>query len=75
VPLARVNDHLIGEEDGSLLLPLKQEITRLQHSDCFGDNIPFKPKHTLWIGFQNIGGFPTHTSDIKEDYIRIGLTN
>jgi hypothetical protein len=50
-------------------------MTRLQHSDRFGDNIPLKPKNTLRIGFQNIGGFPTQTSHIKEDYIQIGLSN
>jgi len=33
-----------------------------------------KRNNVLRIGFQNIGGFPTNKSKIKEDNIRIGLT-
>jgi hypothetical protein len=72
---ARVNDEPEGEEDGSLLPPLTQKKARLHHSDRFGDNIPLKPKNTLWLGFQNIGGFPSLPSNIKEDYIRTGISN
>jgi hypothetical protein len=29
----------------------------------------------LRIGFQNIGGFPSQTSNIKEEFIRLGIIN
>jgi hypothetical protein len=49
--------------------------TRLDPTECFGDNIPLKPKGTLRIGFQNIGGFTQQTRTVKEDFIRIGITS
>jgi hypothetical protein len=33
-----------------------------------------KQKNTLRVAFQNIGGFPSKKNDIKEDYIRMGLS-
>ncbi len=74
-PPAMVPSHTKEKDDRSLhLSPQNIDASRLQY-DRFGDNISIKPKRTLQIGFQNIGGFPTHRSDIKEDYIRLGLSN
>jgi hypothetical protein len=53
----------------------QKETTRLHHSDRFGDDVSVKSKNTLRIAFQNIGGLPIQRSDIKEDYIRLGLSN
>jgi hypothetical protein len=74
--LAVVPELQKGQDDRSLhLSPKNTEELRLQKSDQFGDDIPLKPKKTLRIGFQNIGGFPVQQSDIKNDYIRIGISN
>jgi len=42
--------------------------------DNFGDVVPTKDKHTLRIGFQNIGGFSTNNYKIKDSIIRRGIT-
>jgi hypothetical protein len=47
---------------------------RLQHTFRYGDDILIKQKNTLRVAFQNIGGFPSNKKDLKEDYIRIGLS-
>ncbi len=73
--LAKVPDKQTGRVDQSLLPPSQtNDFTRLQHTPHFGDPIAIKPKNTLRVAFQNIGGFPTTHTDIKEDYIRIGLS-
>jgi hypothetical protein len=60
----------------SLHLSLQtKEKSRLQTTERFGDDIPVKKKDALRIAFQNIGGFPTKKTEIKEEYIKDGLRN
>jgi hypothetical protein len=67
---------ITGEDCQSLHLPFNtKRDTRLDPTERFGDNIPLKPKGTLRIGFQNIGGFTQQTRTVKEDFIRIGITS
>ncbi len=74
-PPALVPNHHKGKDGRSLHLSLKKnKFTRLQPTDRYGDDIPVKSKQTLRIAFQNIGGLPIQCSDIKEDYIRLGLS-
>jgi hypothetical protein len=72
---AMVPETIIGKDDGSLhLSPNLSQTHRLPPTNRFGDNITIKGKNTLRIAFQNIGGFPSQRSDIKDDHIRIGLS-
>jgi hypothetical protein len=72
--LALVPEFRTRKGDRSLHLSLhNNNNTRLQTPYRFGDNIPIKKK-TLRLAFQNIGGFPTKPTDIKEDYIKSGLS-
>jgi hypothetical protein len=50
---------------------------RISDDIRFGDNISIKKQKNkiLRIGFQNIGGFPVQLPDIKEDNIRLGISN
>jgi hypothetical protein len=74
--LAWVRNPSGGKDDRSPHLSLEKfEQTRLQHTHCFGDDLPVKKKNILRIGFQNIGGFSTEPNNIKDDYIRFGLTH
>jgi hypothetical protein len=74
--LAQVPNSSTGKNNRSQQPSLNfNESNRLQTSDRFGDNISVKNKKTLRIALQNIGGFPTKSNDIKEDYIRSGLNN
>jgi len=73
--LALVNNH----EDSSSVISGNTEDSRGPHIGdlhvgYFGDVLENKRNNVLRIGFQNIGGFPTNKSKIKEDNIRIGLT-
>jgi hypothetical protein len=43
-------------------------------ADNFGDYITKKGVHTLRIGFQNIGGLPTHAGMLKDDILRKGIS-
>jgi hypothetical protein len=42
--------------------------------DFFGDLIPLKGANTLRIGFQNIGGFSFKKDRLKDDKIRMGIS-
>jgi hypothetical protein len=41
--------------------------------DKFGDMITLKGKHSLRIGFQNIGGLSNTKKSIKDDILRLGV--
>ncbi len=72
---ALVHNHHKGKDGRSLHLSLKKnKITRLQPTNRYGNNIPEKYKQTFCITFQNFGGLPIQRSDIKEDYIHLGLS-
>lgn len=42
--------------------------------DRFGDSITKKGNNILRIGFQNIGGLPTHAGMIKDEILRRGIS-
>jgi hypothetical protein len=48
-------------------------VVRDEESTHFGDLMELKKKHTLQIGFQNIGGVSAKCNKIKDDILRIGL--
>jgi hypothetical protein len=52
-------------------------VKRISDESRFGDNISIKSQNSkiLRIGFQNIGGIPVQIPDIKEDNLRLGITN
>ena len=45
-----------------------------ENKDYFGDFIVKKDSNTLRIGFQNIGGFSIKKGKLKDDTIRMGIT-
>ncbi len=74
-PLCQDQQHKEGKgEDWQQDSTVSDEAMGRSSGDIFGDMIIKKGKNTLRVGFQNIGGFPTHTGKIKEELSRRGIT-
>jgi hypothetical protein len=74
--LAKVNSKTVAPSDsyGMFEDSMGKPHTGDLYVGHFGDVITCKPKNTLRIGFQNVGGFPAQDGKIKYDTIRLGLT-